>query len=182
MAKRPVEPYKPTIPPLQFEEWPRWIDGELHRIEQSLASNPVVMAINGSGVIAIDNTLTTITLAIGDAASIDSPEGNWNPATGEWTVALDGLYAINCNVAIAAFGSGNKTYFGTLELFRDNVAVAPSQIDGGADDVPLGISLAFPIILRAGEVLRMELATLHEQFSGNSAYDYSFSYLRSAIL
>ncbi len=182
MAKRPAEPYKPSIPPLQFEEWPRWIDGELHRIEQALVSNPMGMAVNGSGSMPIGTSLQTITLGLGDNPIIELPEGYWNPVTAEWTCPLDGMYTITCSASIDAFGSGNKTYYGQLEMFQDDVAVVPKQVDGGADDVPLGMSLSYPRIILAGTRLRMEMGTLPEQFSGTSPYDYSLSYVRTASL
>ena len=181
MAKQLPQTYEPTVPPIEFEGWHRWIDDELHRIQFALASNPVVMTVSGSGTIGIDTTPTTITLGIGDSPLLDVPEGSWDPATGEWSCSLAGLYSIQCQAFIDAFGPGNKTYQATLEVFVNDISRS-IQISGGADDVPLALNLNASLLLLSEDLVRIEMTTLHEQFTGTSDYVYSLSYIRQATL
>ena len=75
MAKALPQSYEPTNPPIEFEDWHRWIDDELHRISFALQSNPVVVALDGNGVIDIDVIPNTEVLGIGDTPAIDFPGG-----------------------------------------------------------------------------------------------------------
>jgi hypothetical protein len=183
MAQKELpQEYAPTSPPVNFPDWHRWIDDELQRIRAALIADPVIIAVQGSGTIPIDTVVNTVTLGIGDTPAIDVPEGAWDPLTGIWTCALGGIYTITVNATIDAFGPGNKTYYAQLDV----VEVAPSpgvrltNSDGGADDVPLGVSIAAPIALATGTQLRFDLSTLHTQFTGSSSYNYSLSLIRSA--
>ena len=181
MPKQLPQTYEPTNPPNRFEDWHRWIDDELNRIRGALASNPVVMTVPGTGTIGIDTTPTTITLGIGDDPVLDVPQGSWNSITGEWTCSLGGLYTIAAQCFIAAFGPGNKTYQGTLEVFVNDISRS-IQISGGADDVPLALNLNASLALIGKDIVRVELTTLHDQFTGTSGYQYQLSYLRNASL
>ena len=109
--------YEPTTPPVAFQDWHRWIDDELNRIRNSLQANPVIMTVGGNGTIGIDILPTTIRLGIGDSPVIDAPSGSWDPALAEYSVSLGGLYEIQCQTFISAFGPGNKSYQATLEVF-----------------------------------------------------------------
>lgn len=181
MPKALPQTYEPTTPPIRFEDWPRWIDAELHRVQQAITSQPVVMTVSGSGTIDIDTVPSIVILGIGDDAILDVPEGSWDPVTGNWICSLGGLYGITLQCFIAAFGPGNKSYFATLEIFVNDVTRAV-QLVGGADDVPLGLSLSTSLALVGKDIVRVELTTVHEQFTGSSTYNYSMSFLRNAIL
>ena len=169
--------YEPTSPPIEFQDWHRWIDDELHRIRNDLQAPPIALAIEGSGTIGVDDVPTTITLAIGDLPVFDVPGGSWNTLTGEYTVTLSGLYSATVQAFVDAFGTGNKNYQCSLQVFV-NENPRSLQTAGGADDVPLAISITAPLILFAGDILRVELTTLHEQFTGSTGYSYSMSILR----
>lgn len=179
MPKRLPEPYRPTTPPNDFKDWPRWITDELWRLTAAIESNPVMIDITGSGTINIDDVPNTVVLGIGDDPLFDYPGGAWDSATGTFTASLSGIYNIACQATIQAFGSGNKSYYGQLQC---NVNGAPrvSNFDGGADDVPLGLSLSSNIILVVGDSVTMEISAVHEQFTGVSDYDYRLGYQRSA--
>ena len=171
--------YEPTNPPIEFDGWHRWIDDELHRIQDALRANPVIMAVEGGGTIGIDTTPTTIRLGIGDTANIDVPSGSWDPILGEYSIALAGIYQVSCQAFIEAFGPGNKTYTATLELFVNGLSRS-IQISGGADDVPLALNLNTTELLLNADVLYVELTTLHDQFTGVSDYVYTMNFLRVA--
>lgn len=180
MARVNPENYIPTVPPIEFPGWHRWIDGELQRISKALQADPVIFAIDNSGLtIGIDTTPTTVILGINDTPIIDFPGGAWDPVTGEYTVAQSGLYSSTAQCFIAAFGPGNKTYQANIEVFVNNVLRAV-QITGGADDVPLSVNISATLILEVEDVVRMELTTLHEQFTGSSTYAYNIGYQRQA--
>lgn len=176
------QPYNPTNPPDEFQDWPRWLMEELFRIAGALRSDPVVMAVDDTDTITIGTLPTTVILGIGDASVIDIPSGAWDPVTGIWTCPLDGIYQVTAQVYIPAFGSGNKTYFGSIEV--NELAPNPKRIavsfDGGADDVPLGITLAEPNLILAGTTIQATLTAEHEQFTGTVNYIAAFSYLRQA--
>ena len=178
MARSLPVDYAPSTPPQRFEDWPRWIDDELNRIAVAFRANNVVMAIHGSGTIPIEITLQTVTLGIGDTPSIDYPGGAWNTLTGEWTCPLSGLYSINASAFLDAFGAGNKSYYAKLDVYKNNILIE-TQIDGGADDVPLGVSMATPHIFLVGDVLRADLSAQHDQFTGDTTYQYDLNYLRN---
>ena len=173
------EPYEPTNPPIKFEDWPRWIDDELHRIRDALQANPVIMAVEGGDVIIIDTVPTTVRLGIGDVTQIDIPQGSWDPALAEYSVSLGGIYSINVQAFISAFGPGNKAYQATLELFVNGQSRS-SVVDGGSDDVPLALNLNTMELLLNSDVIYVELTTLHEQFTGVSDYVYAMNLLRTA--
>ncbi len=180
MARDNPEVYHPTSPPIEFPDWHRWIDGELSRIALSLAANPIIMTVaNGGLPIGIDTTPTTVIIGINDAALFDFPGGAWDPATAEYTVGQGGLYTVQCQVFLDAFGPGNKSYHATLEVFVNNITRAV-QLTGGADDVPLAVNLNNMLILEVEDLVRVELTVVHEQFTGATTYSYSLSYLRQA--
>lgn len=179
MAVELPQPYEPTNPPVSFEDWPRWIDDELHRIRDALIANPVIMAVEGGGTIGIAVTPTTVRLGIGDSPAIDFPQGSWDPTLGEYLVSLGGIYAIGVQAFIEAFGPGNKSYQATLEVFVNSVSRAV-QISGGADDVPLALNLSTTLALLSEDVIYVEMTTIHEQFTGTSDYVYSMNFLREA--
>ena len=179
MAKALPQTYEPTNPPTEFKDWHRWIDDELNRIRNAIAANPVIMAVTGGDTIPIDTVPSTVTLGIGDSPSVDVPEGSWDPITGFYTVSLAGLYTVTVQAFIAAFGPGNKTYQANLEVFVNDVSRSV-QISGGADDVPLALNLNATLVLLSEDVLRVDLTTLHEQFTGSSDYVYSMSIHRQA--
>jgi hypothetical protein len=157
------------------------MDEELNRIRDALLANPVIVAIEGSGTIGIDTTPTTVRLGIGDTPEIDVPGGAWDSTLGDWTVSLSGIYTFAVQAFIAAFGPGNKSYQATLEVFVNSISRGV-QITGGADDVPLALNLSKSTGLIAGDVVYVELTTLHEQFTGSSDYSYSMSAIRAASL
>ena len=180
MARTLPEEYKPTTPPIEFPNWHRWIDEELNRIALALTASPTIFSIENSGLpIGIDTVPTTVVIGIDDTPQIDFPGGAWDSVTGEYTVAQSGIYSIDCRVFIESFGPGNKTYIATLEIFRNNILLALAAT-GGADDVPLAAGINRSEILEVGDVMRVDLTTLHEQFTGATTYGYSLSYLRNA--
>lgn len=181
MPKALPQVYEPTTPPLDFEDWHRWIDDELNRIRNSLQANPVIMTVTGTGTIDIDTVPTTIRLGIGDSPVLDAPSGSWDPLLGVYTTSLGGLYEIACQCFIAAFGPGNKSYQATLEVFVNGITRGV-QITGGADDVPLALNFSNKVGLLGLDEVYIELTTLHEQFTGSSTYFYNLSILRQATL
>ena len=181
MAKRNAEPYRPSNPPVKFTDWPRWIVDELYQLARAVTVDPVMMGINGSGSIDIGPVINIDVIGVGDVPTIDNPGGSWDSAAGEWTCSKTGVYSASISASISAFGAGNKSYYVRLQIFVNDVMVAES-LDGGADDVPLGVTLAGPLELMIGDVLRAELAVEHEQFTGTEAYNYRLSYIFEAQL
>lgn len=169
--------YVPGVPPVDFKDWPRWIDWELNQIADRFNQPTVALAVTGSETIAISPVLNTITLGIDDVPNIDN-QGGWDPITGTYTVPQSGLWDGAVNASISAFGLGNKTYFALLEILVNGVVRAETT-DGGSDDVPLGVSLTGPLILLQGDQVIIHLSTLHETFTGVSDVFYNFSYIRS---
>lgn len=179
MAKVVPVTYEPTEPPTKFLDWHWWITDELHRIKQAMAANPVVQSVSGTGTIGIDDVPTTVRLGIGDVPLIDVPDGSWNSTLGEYTAPLGGLYSITAQAFLAAFGAGNKNYFGKLELFINDQSRAVA-FQGGGDDVPLTVSLIETFLILAADVIHLELTTEHEQFTGSTDYNFGLSIIRLA--
>ena len=173
------EVYVPGVPPEDFKDWPRWLDDELNRIRQALEANPVYLVVAGTGNIAISPTPNTIILGIGDTPTFEFPGGEWDSATAIWTCPQEGVYQANASVTIQPFGTGNKTYAATLEVFIDGI-LRGSVTSGGLDDIQLTVTFAVPRPVLLGENVQLKLTTQHAQFTGNSNYDWSFSMLRSA--
>ncbi len=178
MAKRLPDPYYPTNPPVEFKSWHRWIVDELYRIRNSIFANVVAVAVVG-GPEPIDISPAPVFEVIGIGGIPDSsfPEGMFDSATGHFTIPQDGLYMAIADVVIAPFGTGNKSYFGTVRVVADGV-ILTDGIDSGLDDVPVGISLATPINVLAGSEVWFEVAAEHELFTGVGSYDWRLSLYR----
>lgn len=179
MAKQTIIDYQPTSPPAEFDDWPRWMDEELYHIAEALLESPVIMVITGSGNINFDTTINTIILGQGQAVDYAYPEGTWDTAAGEWTCPLSGVYSLAINMTIDPFGTGNKNYSAIIKVYKDGVFFidAPS---GGIDDQPLGIGAPITVRARVAQRWRVEVETLHTQFTGTSPYRYTMTYTRIA--
>ena len=182
MAKVVQQRYYHTNPPDDMKDWPRWLDDELRRIEESLKADPVILAVDDADTIDIDIIPNTVILGINDNPTIDIPSGSWDPVTGIWTCPLDGIYDFTAQVFIEAFGAGNKDYFASIEVneLTPTPQLLAVSFDGGGDDVPLGIALAKPILILAETTIQWSLTAEHEQFTGTVNYTATFSCLRSA--
>lgn len=171
--------YSPTTPPIEFKDWHRWIDDELRRIENAIRSQNTLFAVEGDSIIDIAPIINTVVMGIGDAPSVDFPGGNWNSATGEWTCPETAIYNINASAVIEPFGTGNKTYFARIDLLVNDINEG-SVTDGGLDDIELGVAATKPLAMSKGDVLKLTLSVLHEQFTGTSIYSYSYSVIKVA--
>ena len=182
MPKIVQQPYYHTNPPDNMEDWPRWLDDELRRIEEALKADPVILAVSDSGSMGIDILPTTQILGLTDTPLLDIPSGSWDPITAVWTCPLDGIYSVSAQVFIDPFGPGNKAYFASIECneLLPTPQLLAVSFDGGDDDVPLGIALSLPLLILAGTDIQMSLIVQHEQFTGTIDYNATFSYLRSA--
>lgn len=182
MPKKVPVDYHPSNPPLQFADWHRWISDELFRIAASLQQNPVTLAIEGTGIAPISGVIEYVTIGVGDDALIDDPSGSWDPVTAVWTCPLSGMYSVNVQVTVDAFGSGNKTYYGSVQVQQISpvVDVRAEALDGGDDDVPLSISLGRPLILLTGDQFNFQFGAVHTQFSGDVTFSYAISIVRTA--
>ncbi len=180
MTKLVIEAYYPTVPPTEFRDWPRWMTEELQRIDLALNKDPILVALIGTGTIGIDSVPTSLILGIGDTPKFEYPDGTWNTVTGEWEVSGAGIYLLNANAVVDAFGSGNKNYTATLTCEVNGVERLKTQ-DSSQDDFPLGMALASPLLLETGDLCTVVLTTEHEQFSGSTTYNYQASYLRITV-
>jgi len=172
MAKILPYDYRPSNPPTEFKSWHRWIVEELNRIAARLVANPVLCALTVlDQPIDISPVLSGITLGIGVDPTVDYPGGSYDPITGEWTCPLDGIYTIAASVAIDPFGTGNKAWEAYIRVLVDGV-LKFEQGGSGVDDVSLFINFNIPMQLAAPEKVKFELWTIHDQFTGQSLYDY----------
>ena len=182
MTKIVQQPYYHTNPPEKMEDWSRWLDDELQRIQEALKADPVILSVNDADTMPIGVTPTTRILGLGDTPIIDVPGGSWDPVTAIWTNPLGAIYNVAAQVFIAAFGPGNKSYSASIEV--NELAPTPQLLtvsfDGGSDDVPLGISLNQPLLILAGTTLQFSLTTVHEQFTGTIDFTATMSILRQA--
>ncbi len=179
MTKLLNNDYVNTTPPVDFKDWPRWLDNELYLIRNAFQVNPVMVAVRGSDTLDISPVLAVKNLGIGKAPLLDYPEGSWDETTQLWTCQQAGIYVCNANCDINPFGSGNKTYQAQLSLYIDG-AFDSKQSDGGSDDVPLGVTFSQPVALIQGQTVRMELGALHAQFTGPVNFNYAFSFMRAS--
>lgn len=175
MAIRPPLTYSPSVPPEKFEDWARWIDDELYQISLTFLTDISMLALSSDGVILVEDVPNPVVLGIGFDPIIDRPSGGWDKVTGEFIVTEAGFYLVSGNVSINPFGTGNKNYGAQLEIFVNGVSEF-FQANGGADDVPLGMSMSHSVSLRREDIVTMELSVIHEQFTGSSNYKSSFTY------
>lgn len=187
----PIE-YRPGLPPAALNpdqvDLIRWVQQELYRVSESLIAQPV----------ALTATDGPITIPIGDLPAIwsllfpnvitpvwDVPGGSWNnPTTGLYTIPQFGLYQVGAEAEIAAFGAGNKTYYGAIRMTVTYANGDPdlvlTQTDGGADDVALGINFNIALPFSQGDILTFEISAVHTQFAGTVDYNAIITILRES--
>ena len=85
---------------------------------------------------------------------------------------------VTVGATLDAFGPGNKSYQAKIEIFVNDISRGEFWT-GGADDVALALSANKPILLLGLDILRFELSTLHDQFTGTTGYTYDISILRT---
>jgi len=172
MAKILPFDYRPSNPPTDFKSWHRWIVEELNRIARRLIDNPVIVAVQELGApVVIDTVITNTVLGIGSDPAIEFPEGAYDPLTGIWTCPLNGIYSVSASVKIEPFGSGNKAWEATIQVYK-NAGLQFEAGGSGVDDVRLYINMGVPLIFTAGDQIHLELTTIHAQFTGATTYDY----------
>ena len=93
------------------------------------------------------------------------PGGGWDSALGEWTCGVNGLYQINANVVVGAFGSGQFDYGATLRLYANNVVLFVNS-DAGQDDFDLSCSMSVSSFIERETVLRWTIGLAHQQQTG----------------
>lgn len=178
MARRLPDRYYPTVPPLEFQGWPRWIDDELHRLEIALNGNPVLMGLANTGLIDINPPPAVFQrLGVGVIAEPEYPLGSWDPVVAEWVCPQDGTYIITAKATIEPFGSGNKSYYAQINTYIAGV-LEDESIASSVDDVPLTVNTNINVLLRSPQIVYFDVAAVHEQFSGTSDYAMKLSILR----
>lgn len=178
MAKILPSDYRPSNPPIKFASWHRWIVEELNRIARRLIDNPVILALGQTGApVDISPVLNSIVLGIGSIPSPEFPEGSYDPLTGVWTCPLNGIYSMTSTVAVDPFGTGNKAWEAVIVIYRNGVRAFEAG-GSGIDDVRLFINMGVPLIFTAGDTIRLELETIHDQFTGSTTYDYRMGLTR----
>ena len=177
MARSLAQRYYPEPTPIDPKDWPRYMDQELTRIADRFNQPPVYGGIEGDELFPIGVVPFTIILGTEGVSAVNDNFGAWNGATGEYTIPQTGLWQLQSRAFIQAFGAGNKTYEAKLEMKRAGAVVA-TMIQGGSDDVSLGISLPTSFVADQGQIMTLELTASHENQTANTPYFYTFSYLR----
>ncbi len=166
MSKRPSERYVPGNIPDTLPGLVQFLYDELPRISQALNEFPVGLNVNQSEpAVPIGTVAVEFRLFEGATPTLDLPGGGWNSVTGEWTVPVSGLYQINANVLIGAFGAGQFDYGGTLRFYVNDVVIFLNS-DAGQDDFDLSCSLAISGFLLRDDVVRWTIALQHQQQTG----------------
>lgn len=168
MARSLSVPYSPAPVPRNPDDLPRYLEDEFQRIRQALIAQPVAFTISEDYLIAIDTVENWQTVFIGVEPFWDIPGGGWDSTTGLWTCPQSGLYQLSVTLEVQAFGGGNKNYYAGLAIvITGEDPRRLESIDGGDDDVPLGVSLMGQVFLWQGDTLRFEATVVHENGTGN---------------
>lgn len=176
MARSLPQRYYPEPSPIRPDDYPRYLDQEFTRIADRFNQPPVYASIQDTTTFDISPVLNTVVLGLGVPASLDVL-GAWDPVTGEFTIPQTGIWQLTSSAFLGAFGIGNKDYQIQLELLRDAVRVA-RNVQGGADNIALSVSLNTPFSADQGQIMTLEFAGLHENQTASPDLEYSFSYLR----
>lgn len=164
--------YKPSTPPGNFKQWPRWITEELYRISRRLVDNPVLLSVvEPTGVVDVSPVLEGKQVMVGIDATIDHPAGNWSASLGRWICPLDGVYSTSATARVEPFGTGNKAWEAYIRIYVGGV-LQFEQGGSGVDDVPLFVNFNIPVIFEAGQEITFELWTIHAQFTGTTGYEF----------
>ena len=183
MARPLQQEYDPNPVPSNLDDIPRFLFEELERIKVALYAQPVALSINETGTWAVTTVVTWETLFIGETPGWEVPGGGFDSTTGIWTCPQAGLYDFGLQAEIEPFGGGNKNYYAGLRLFvrhPDLSIDTYESTDGGADDVPLGVSLSGLIPLVSGDELLAEMTIVHEIFVGSVNYEARMQILRES--
>ena len=165
-GKRPSERYVPGDIPDSLPGLIQFLYDELPRISQALNEFPVGLNMSQAlAAIPIDTVAVEERLFINEPFDLDLPGGGWDQVLGEWTVPVTGLYQVNSNVVIGAFGAGQFDYGATLRLYVNDV-VRWQNADAGQDDFDLSCSLSISGFLIREDVLRWTIALQHQQQTG----------------
>ena len=166
MGKQAAEKYYPGTIPDTLPALIAFLYDELYRISAALAAFPVGVNVAQVAVgVPVTTIPTEFRLFEGAAADLDLPGGGWDSVTGEWTVPLNGIFQINANCVVDAFGAGNKDYAATLRLYVNDVATWQNS-DVGDDAYNLSCTLAISGVLKHLDVLRWSIELVHDQFVG----------------
>ena len=168
MAKQPSERYVPGNIPDTLPVLIQFLYDELPRISQALNEFPVGLNVSQSvpGV-PINLIPTTFNLFINEVALFDLPGGGWNEATGEYSIAVTGLYQLNIVTDVTPFGAGNKDYACQLEFLKNDVVIFAAG-NVGQDDFRLGCAIAISTCLVRGDILRATITLVHDSFVGST--------------
>ena len=168
-GKRPSEKYVPADIPDTLPGLVQFLYDELPRISQALNEFPVGLNVAQSEpAVPIGTVEVQFRLFEGATPSFDIPGGGWDSVLGEWTAPVSGLYQINANVIIGAFGSGQFDYGATLRLFINDVESFLNS-DAGQDDFDLSCGMPISTFLQRESVLRFTIGLQHQQQSGTVA-------------
>lgn len=166
MSKTPTERYLPGILPNTAEGLIQFFYDELPRIATALNAFPVGLNVEqAEAAVPIGTTPVEFRLFEGATPSLDLPGGGWNAVTGEWTVPLSGIYQLNANVVIGAFGAGQFDYGATLRVYADDVVFFLNS-DAGQDDFDLSCVLPISAFVARDTVLRWTIGIGHQQQTG----------------
>ena len=166
MAKQPSERYRPGNIPETLPGLIQFLYDEFPRIAQALNEFPVGVNVTGTEpAVPIGTTPVEFRLFEGQPFELDLPGGGWDEALGEFTIPVSGLYQINANVVIGAFGAGQFDYGALLRLYVNNV-VRWSNSAAGQDDFSLSCSLAISGFLTREDILRWTVELTHQQQTG----------------
>ena len=174
MSRSPNFEYYPGPVPTAPEAMTEYLANELYQISLALRPDPTYMQVQQTGDFTIGPTENWQTLCIGESPAFATPASSWNAATGEWTIGETGLYELNANLFVSAFGLGNKDYYLGLRPVFDGVP-GLERLASGDDAFPLSVEINQLLPLDSGEVLRMEGTAVHENQTGTitgAAYWY----------
>ena len=179
MARPLQQEYDPNPVPSNLDDIPRFLFEELERIKVALYAQPVAMTVTQTATVTVTTTPNWQRLFnTGDQPSWEVPGGNFNPATGEWTCPQFGLYQHFVDMRIQPYGTGNKSYYAGIRLWRVPADGSPNEVveavDSGVDDFELAVTLPGQTVSQSGDIWYCEGTVVHDQFIGDATIDASW--------
>jgi hypothetical protein len=170
--KIPTRPYLPGNVPDTPAALIQFLFDELYRIAAAINPFPVSLVVKQIGlIVAVTPVPTTVRLFIGSVPVQEYPGGAWDPGPGEWVNPVSGLYTVNVNSNVEGFGTGNKLYQLSIQLWEDNHIDPPSIIwateANGPDDRVLSVQVDLSGAVLQGSSIYAEATVFDDQFSGN---------------
>lgn len=174
MVKRVTDKYVPSQIPETLPGLVQFFYDELPRIAAAINEAPSAVNVNQSVAgVPITTVPTEFRLFEGELPKNDLPGGGWDSVAGEWTILVSGFYQVNLVANITPFGSGNKDYAASLNLYKNNGLLFTTG-NVGDDAFDLGTAMAMSIDLLREDVIRTTITLVHDQFVGNTTVQSAF--------